>query len=430
MKHKLNIITLVSKPFRLYTGLPRDIYILFFARLVNSMGHFVFPFLTLLLTEKLGFSPGAAGKWILIATFSSVPGMIAGGKLADIIGRKKILLISHLLSAAFFLPCAFMGNSVTMVWFLLGSFFFLGAARPVMMALTTDITTPDNRQAAFSFLYLGHNIGFAVGPLIAGFLFNKHLHLIFLGDAVTTFIAAVLILLFVGETLPTEEDMQRAGDINPEERAEKGSFLKALLRRPFLLAFMFIIMLLNFVYGQYEFSLPLQLNYSFGADGAKFFGIVMTFNAISVTILTTPVITLTKRNPPVFNQCIAGLLYAVGFGMIFFLKAFWPYLISVIIWTTGEVISVTNTGAYIANHTPSSHRGRFNSITPLIMGAGFAVSPVIIGGYIESHSLRDVWILVFWLALICTIMLFILGIVEKSIKAGTAKRGYLNSLEE
>ncbi|MGM0675698.1 MAG: MFS transporter [Spirochaetota bacterium] len=51
------------------------------------------------------------------------------------------------------------------------TFSICGAATPATIALATDLSTPDTRQATFSLLYLGHNLGFAVGPLVAGFLF-------------------------------------------------------------------------------------------------------------------------------------------------------------------------------------------------------------------------------------------------------------------
>ncbi len=40
------------KLFGPYLGLRKEIYIIFISRTINAMGAFVFPFLTLLLTEK------------------------------------------------------------------------------------------------------------------------------------------------------------------------------------------------------------------------------------------------------------------------------------------------------------------------------------------------------------------------------------------
>jgi len=47
-------------------------------------------------------------------------------------------------------------------------------------AVITDVTTPLNRNEAFSLTYFATNVGFAFGPLIAGFLFENYTSMIFL----------------------------------------------------------------------------------------------------------------------------------------------------------------------------------------------------------------------------------------------------------
>jgi len=47
--------------FKPYLNLPRNVYILFFADIINSAGSFVYPFLAMFLTLKLGFSEYYSG---------------------------------------------------------------------------------------------------------------------------------------------------------------------------------------------------------------------------------------------------------------------------------------------------------------------------------------------------------------------------------
>lgn len=42
----------LENPFKVYRGLNRNIYIIFIGQVINSMGAFVFPFLTMFLTQK------------------------------------------------------------------------------------------------------------------------------------------------------------------------------------------------------------------------------------------------------------------------------------------------------------------------------------------------------------------------------------------
>jgi len=82
-----------------YTKLPNSIYILFFARMVNSMGAFVYPFLTIYLTKTLSLDEGEAGFIVMLAITAHLPGLIVGGRLADWLGRKKILLLFQSMAA-------------------------------------------------------------------------------------------------------------------------------------------------------------------------------------------------------------------------------------------------------------------------------------------------------------------------------------------
>ncbi|MGB6606187.1 MAG: MFS transporter [Atribacterota bacterium] len=400
-----------------YTKLPKSIYILFFARMVNSMGAFVYPFLTIYLTKTLLMDEGEAGFIVMLAVTAHLPGLIVGGRLADWLGRKKILLLFQCLAAICLIPCAFLNNPFFIPRLLILSAFFLGAAQPASAAMTTDLTNPGNRKAAFSLLYLGGNIGFAVGPLIAGFLYNNYLMWIFLGDAATTFASLTLVYLFVKETLPSREKIEESYQLeNNYEKAERGNLWQVLWRRPRLLLFTLISLIYSFVYAQTTFSIPIQVIELFGDKGPKIFGVIMTTNALVVSFLTIIVISLTHKIKPVLNVAIAGVLYAIGFGIIFFITGLPWLLLSTVIWSMGEILVTTNSNVYIANHTPMSHRGRFNAVIPVIMGAGFALGPLISGDYIRKYGIKNIWPAIFFLSIVAAVLMYFLYLSEKKRK--------------
>ncbi|NRZ45918.1 MFS family permease [Clostridium beijerinckii] len=62
------------------------------------------------------------------------------------------------------------------------STFFNGFVRPAFQSMIQDILSKEERQAGFSLNYLAINAGVAIGPIIAGFLFNNLLPLLFLGE--------------------------------------------------------------------------------------------------------------------------------------------------------------------------------------------------------------------------------------------------------
>ncbi len=287
-------------------------------------------------------------------------------------------------------------------------------AEPVNDAVLTDLTRPEQRKAAFSLLYLSHNIGFAVGPMIAGFLFNRYLAWIFLGDAITTGVAVVLIGLFVKESAPTDVQIARSlAQDHGLERAERGSLLKVLLRRPFLLAFMLLNIAFSFVYSQTSFSLPIHLAALFGDGGPQAFGSLMSFNAVVVIVFTTLVIHVTRRTSPALTVALAGLFFAAGFGLIGSLHSLSLLLLSTLLWTIGEILQATNAGAYVANHSPITHRGRFNAVAPIIMWSGFGFGPPLSAQFIERFTLNRIWPLCAVLSLLASGLLLLLHLLER-----------------
>ena len=400
--------------FQTYRGLPSSIYILFIVRIVNALGAFVGPFLTIFLSNEIGYSKEVIGLFIMINSISTVPGSLIGGKISDAFGRKNVLVLFQALAALCYIPCAFLGKSTLIPFFLIFSSFLSSIAYPAYGAMIADLTNSSNRNSAYSLLYLGNNLGFSIGPMIAGFLYKHYLKMIFIGNSIAVFISVIIIYRFIKETKPIDE--MKESTENELEKQEEGSLFNALLKRPLLLSFAFVSMIYSFIYAQYPFAIPLQLGEMFKGNSPVIFGYIMATNGITVIMLTTVITQITRKFSAIQNVAIAGIFYAVGFGMMFFIKVLPMFIIATVIWTIGEILQSTNTGVYIANHTPMSHRGRFNAVIPLIMGAGFAIGPAIMGRYIKDGSVIDVWPIMFALSIIAAILFYILYIVENKKK--------------
>ncbi len=74
---------------RNYARLPRALWILFAATVVNSLGMFVFPFAALFLSTYQGLDVFWTGFFVTVLGLAYMPGGFIDGKLADHVGRKK-----------------------------------------------------------------------------------------------------------------------------------------------------------------------------------------------------------------------------------------------------------------------------------------------------------------------------------------------------
>ena len=425
----MKILSKIGRMFRLYRGLPRSVYVLFIATVVNGAGIFVFPFLTLFLTKKLGMDARQAGNYLFFTSIAYLPGSILGGKLADRYGRKVVAVTAQLVAASVYIPCGLLvalgigvdskvpglmfSAAVLIPALILMNVIFDGFADPARMAIHTDLTTPENRQAAFSLNYIGHNLGFAVGPLIAGFLFNVAPEWLFWGNAIAVAIATLLVLFFVPETKPSAEALRASLATDSTEKAHEGGIISAIKTRPYLIAFVFISAWYGLVYAQHRFTLPLQTEKLFGLKGAALYGSLMTMNALIVLIFTAPTIALLKGLRPIVNVAISGFLFAVGFGMLAFSGIAALFYLSTFIWTLGEIVNATNQDVYVANHTPMSHRGRFSAILPFLGGFGWSIATPVGGNIIYFAGIPALWIAMFVVSCAASLALLLLDRAEQ-----------------
>jgi len=407
----------IKKYFNAYRGLPASLYILFGATVINSTGMFVFPFLTLYLTGRLGMTQEEAGFFIMMVSIAYIPANFIGGKIADTFGRKKLMVIAQVISGLLYIPCGFPGVGSNIRWFLLASVFFDGMTDPARTAMMTDLTTPETRRPAFSLTYLGHNLGFAVGMVIAGFLFEKYTSWLFWGNAIAILAAISLVAVKVKETKPTHEQVEASFGTGQQDEGHRGNILQAILSRPNLIIFTALTGLYGFVYAQHRFILPLQTKAFFGDRGPVIYGTLMTLNAVMVIFLSTPIMTLTQHWKPINAVALAGILFALGFGLIGLSPSVLLIYITTAIWTLGEIVNATNEGTYVANHTPISHRARFQAFLPLLGGLGWTFSPPVVGAFTDRFGLRTAWPFLGAIAAIASIAIYYLGVAEKKADA-------------
>ncbi|MDQ0150552.1 MDR family MFS transporter [Eubacterium multiforme] len=409
----MNYLKKLTEP---YKGLPKEIYILFIGNIINAAGSFIAPLMTLILTKKIGLSSELAGIYISIFGVIYLPTGLIGGKLTDMFGRKKIIIIFQGIACILYASCGFVKPSMTTIYLIMLAGAASGFVSPAINSMVGDLTEPKNRNASYALTYMGWNLGFAIGPFVGGLLFEKHLNILFIGDACTTVAALILIGLFVRETKGREESKIVSED-RVLEKDEEGSIFKILWDRKILLYFGIVIFGYDLVYGQWGFLLPIELSNVYGALGAKYYGYVSSFNGV-VVILMTPIITkLFYKVENLKNIFYGGLFYTLGFGLLGFFNSIFMVFISVFIFTLGEIILATNVNTFIANNTPASHRGRMNGILPILMGAGYYIGPIMVGKILSYLDDMKTWNILSVIVLLSTIfVIYIRKIYIRSYK--------------
>lgn len=382
-----------------YKGLNKNFYIMTFTVLINCAGSFVSIFLSLYLTIMLGYNAAYTGIIVSLYTLLHIPGSLIGGKLADSYGRKVTMAISQIIMGLCFILAGFILYSKLAIIALFVANFCDGITDPSRSALEVDMTTPADRQVAFSLLYQAFNIGFAIGPLLAGMLFYSYPQWLFWGNGIALIISIVTVIIFIPECCP-QMATNETDNKNTGEKAVEGSIVKALFSRPQLLLFSVGTFLVAFSYKQISFVLPIQLNMMFTDDGARIYGIVAALNAISVIFLNPVVLNISKKNNTLKNILFAVVIYTIAFFLFGIARIPWQFFSLTLLYTIGEMLLNNNSKAYQNNNTPVNFRGRFNAILPLFKTSGTMIAPIIGGIIMERNSYVAVWILAGSFALI------------------------------
>lgn len=181
----------------------------------------------------------------------------------------------------------------------------------------------------------------------------------------------------------------------------------------------------NFVYSQWSFLYPLHISKIVPNNGASFYGVLVSLNAIIVITMTPIVTKLISGKKSIGRIFLGGMLYTIGFGMLGFICSIPFVYVSVIILTLGEIVVTTSAGPFVANHTPASHRGRMEAVLPIIMGFGFTIGPTIVGTILKFTTIENAWKFVGLVMLIFTFLTYRLYVYNERIESKSKSKANL-----
>ncbi len=396
----------MKKLLNQYRGLRREVYVLFFGRIVTNLGSMVWPVMTLILSQKLGLSASEISLYMLGSSILMLPASLVGGKLADRFNKKRLIVICDIVSILCFLASAAVPlGLVTVILFVTASV-FQSVEYPSYDALFADLSTTKDRERAYSLDYLGGNLGLVLSPTIAGLLFKDYLWLSFLISGISIALSTVLIAVLVKDITPVEDESEEA---EYQESKEGASIFRVLKENPLLLLFLVTGALYYGAYGQYNFIMPLDMAAVHGDDGAVIFGTVSSLNCILV-VLFTPIITKVFSKVRDTGKILVGRLLVLGGYLIFLLLlGFIPgYYIAMLVFTWGEIFTTISEGPYMTTRIPASHRGRFNGLMSVVCTVIIGAIDLSVGQLYDRQGPTWTWILILGITLLSAALAVVL----------------------
>jgi MFS family permease len=358
------LFRLMRNPWRGLGGLPREIWILFVANLVNRAGMMVLPMLLIYLTRELGFSPARAGFIFSVYGITAIVVGPIAGRLADRVGPLPLMRASLVLSGVtiLFYPLARTYGAVigiTCLWAAVSELF-----RPASLSAITGVVPPDRRKAAFAVHRLAINLGMSVGPALGGFLAAISFRYMFVVDSVTSIAAGIILASAAWNPYSSKED-----SAEPVVTAKARRVLS-----PTFLVFLTGVMLTGIVFFQHEGARPLFLIQRLRLSPA-FYGFLFTINTVMIVALEVPLNMATSHWANRTTMTFAAMLFAVGFGAVAFVTTAAGVVLTVMVWTFGEMLLFPSMSAHMGDIAPAERRGAYMGAYSMALSTALAVGP-------------------------------------------------------
>lgn len=366
--------------------LPAAYWWLWASTLVNRLGGFVVPFLALYLTVDRGFSAAYAGLVAALYGLGGTLGALVGGVLADRLGRRTTLLAASLGAGATTATLGFVTQPVAIAVVACAVGLTAHAARPAVSAMMVDLVRPEGRVRAYSWNYWAINVGFAVSGVVAGLIAERGYLWLFLGDALTTVLCAVVVFVRVPEPKPVEEGPGAKGPKTGIDRVLRDGRFMALAGLTFLL---------GTVLQQAFITLPIDM--SRAGLTASDYGRILALNGLLIVVLQIPVARWAGRRRPIALLSPGALLLGWGFGLTALAsrtelpESMLLYALSAAIWTLGEIVHEPASMATAAELSPLKARGRYQGVHSSALSASAFIGPLAGGAALDRFGSLVVW---------------------------------------
>jgi len=405
-------------PWKGLKNIPHNVWLLAIAALINRAGTMVFPFLAIYLIKIIGLSAGQAGLVIAVYGFGGLITAPVMGKLSDKLGALHVMKGSLFLTGIMLFGFSFLTNLYiiliyTFVWSIIGEAF-----RPANMSLISSETDSGQRKIAFTLNRLAVNLGMSIGPVVGGFLSTISFHLLFYVDGITS-IFAVLFLVFshFHERRPVMENGKSKTE-NIIEETELIHHGRNVLHDKRFLLFVLSLLPVTMVFFQHMGSLPIYLIRDLGFK-ETFYGVMMSVNTGLIILVEVPLNNAMSDWDDKKSIALGAVLCAIGFGLMAYCTTSSLIILTVIIWTFGEMIFFPSTASYVSKISPAKQSGEYMGYFQMTFSLSLMLGPWLGNEVLDNFGPIVLWLGTLVFCLITSFMILKFGKTQKISVAHT-----------
>lgn len=372
-----------------------------FIQLINRSGAMVLPFLSIYITESLGFDIRQAGIILSFFGIGSMIGSYFGGRLTDSLGAFKVQLISLFGAGLCFFILMYLQTFWSLAIGILITTILTDMLRPANTSAVSQYSKPENFTRSFSLNRMSVNLGFAIGPALGGLLASISYGFLFMADGTSCILAGVVFYFYFRNRKPNvipaheEEKSKVASSVSPLQDTYYIGFV--VLCCFYAMAFLQLLSALPLYYKQVHNLSETGIGLLLGFNGL----IVFLFEMITVYIIE-------KKYKPESLIVFGTLLLAASFALINIYPAIAILYLAMLLMSFSEIFAMPFMISFAVHRASDKTRGSYVGLYTLGWSVAFIVAPYISTMMISKWNYTVLWWVVSVFSLGTALLFYIL----------------------
>ncbi len=360
--------------------MPRTLWVLVLGMVINvTAASFLWPLNTIYIHDYLGKSLTVAGFVLMLNNGASVIGNLIGGTLFDKFGGYRSILIGIIITMFAVTGLVFYHDWPQYIILLALAGFGSGIVFPSMYAMAGSVW-PEGGRKAFNAIYVGTNVGVAVGAALGGLVASYSFQYVFTANAIL-YVFFLLLAMFGYRSIKVEKSKQQIG-LGQTKVIKNYTKLTALL----ILCFGYGLCWL--AYSQWASTISAHTQ-GLGIS-MKEYSLLWTING-ALIVLAQPVISTIIRffAKTLKAQIVIGtMIIMLSFIMLLFTSQFTGFAIAMVILTIGEMFVWPAVPTIANDLAPKGREGFYQGIVNSMATGGRMLGPLVGGILVDLYGMN------------------------------------------
>ena len=344
-----------------------------------------------LLLKSYQFSDSRLGFAIGLKSLSSILLVLPFGVFSDYFSPKKILTVGAVCYTVHLVLLTLLRDFSGVCFALILGGVGAATVRVVLMSLYLKLQTGTGRGRGVAFLQAGGYLGFALGPLTGGLIYQAYGGVALIGSALALAVVVIALTLFVKDVPPVVFSFK---DYNQD------------LKKPDVLLLIAVVFVLGTHFGAEQTSISLLMKEVIGlktADIGRVFFVLGVWMAILVPFAGRHL----DKKDSVFVLLLLGLVISSVFQIVTaFTQTFLGLVMVRMIHTAGDTLAILETDVLTGRFFPAARLGGSSGLLFFVRTAAIFMFAAVSGwlnqiwGYKIPFLVNGIMVLAFALTIL------------------------------